>query len=90
MDSKKPKKKAPKVHKKINKSVERDKTRKPSDVLAAAINAFESRLGEKDFKPTIGDYLKLLQMEKELEQERGPREIKVTWIEPEATSNVET
>ena len=29
----------------------------------------------------MGDYLKLLQMEQEIEEE-SPKEIKVTWVEP--------
>jgi hypothetical protein len=35
----------------------------------------------------MGDYLKLLQIEKELEQEEA-KEIKVTWVEPPVESSV--
>jgi hypothetical protein len=59
-----------------------------SEFLAKAIEGIESRLEEKDFKPSIGDYLKLVQMEQELEQE-APKEIKVTWIEPPASDSEE-
>jgi hypothetical protein len=52
-----------------------------SDLLDKAIAGIEERFRSKDFKPTMGDYLKLLQMEIELEQEEI-REIKVTWVEP--------
>ena len=52
-----------------------------SDLLDKAIAGIEERFKSKDFKPTMGDYLKLLQMEIELEQEEV-REIKVTWVEP--------
>jgi len=52
-----------------------------SDLLDKAIAGIEDRFKSKDFKPTMGDYLKLLQMEIELEQEEV-REIKVTWVEP--------
>ncbi|MGA2267708.1 MAG: hypothetical protein ABSH44_04475 [Bryobacteraceae bacterium] len=58
-----------------------------SDLLAKAIAGIESRLTAKDFKPTMGDYLKLLQIEKELEQEEA-KEIKVTWVEPPVESSV--
>ena len=34
-----------------------------------------------DFKVSIGDFVRLLQLRKELEQEL-PREITVTWVEP--------
>jgi hypothetical protein len=52
-----------------------------SDLLDKAISGIEERFKAKDFKPTMADYLKLLQMEIELEQEET-REIKVTWVEP--------
>jgi hypothetical protein len=57
-----------------------------SDLLEKAITGIEGRFASKDFKPTMGDYLKLLQMEIELEQEEI-KEIKVTWVEPPATSD---
>jgi hypothetical protein len=52
-----------------------------ADLLDKAIVGIEERFKAKDFKATMGDYLKLLQMEIELEQEEV-REIKVTWVEP--------
>jgi hypothetical protein len=59
-----------------------------SDLLDKAIVGIEDRLNAQDFKPTMGDYLKLLQMEIDLEQEEI-REIKVTWVEPATTSDSE-
>ena len=59
-----------------------------SEVLASAITAIEKRLMSKDYKPTVGDYLKLLQMGQELEQDL-PKEIKVTWVEPLTPSDAE-
>ena len=56
-----------------------------ADLLDKAITGIETRFAANDFKPTIADYLKLLQMEIELEQEEI-REIKVTWVEPPVTS----
>ena len=55
-----------------------------SDLLDKAIVGIEDRINAKDFKPTMADYLKLLQMEIELEQEEV-KEIKVTWVEPMTT-----
>ena len=57
-----------------------------SVLLEKAIAGIEDRLQSKEFKPTMGDYLKLLQMEKDLEQEET-KEIKVTWVEPPVTSD---
>jgi len=59
-----------------------------SKVLTKAIKGFEKRLLAEDYKPTVGDFLKLLQMEQELEQD-APKEIKVTWVEPLVTSDSE-
>jgi len=51
-------------------------------VLETVIKQMESKLKESEFKPSLADFLKLVQMEKELEEE-APKEIKVTWVEPD-------
>ncbi len=56
-----------------------------AESLANTIEQIEKRLTSTEFKPTVGDYLKLLQVEKELEEE-SPKEIKVTWVGPEPKS----
>jgi len=56
-----------------------------SELLAEAMKTLEARIASKELKPTVADYLKLLQMEQEFEQET-PKEIKVTWVEPTAAS----
>jgi len=54
-----------------------------TEVLQTAIEQIEKRLKGPDFKPTVGDYLKLMQIEQELEHESDEaKEIKVTWVEP--------
>ncbi|HEY1183354.1 MAG TPA: hypothetical protein VGE89_04155 [Bryobacteraceae bacterium] len=56
---------------------------KVSEVLARAIAKFEERITETDFSPSVGDYIKLVQMKKELEEATDEaKEIKVTWVEP--------
>ena len=52
-----------------------------SGFLANAIKGIEQKIDDKELKPTIGDYMKLLQLERELDED-SPKEIKVTWIEP--------
>ena len=59
-----------------------------SELLAKAIEAFEKRIQNEEFKPTVAEYLKLMQLEQESEQDT-PREIKVTWVDPTAASNSE-
>jgi len=59
-----------------------------SDLLDQAIAKFETKLRTKDFSPTVGDYLKLMQLKKELdEEEEDAKEIKVTWVDPEGSEN---
>src|SRR6266700_1765900 len=49
-----------------------------ADLLSKAMEGFEKRIQEADFKMTVGDYLKLVQMKTEYAQE-GAKEIRVTW-----------
>jgi hypothetical protein len=42
----------------------------------------EERLDLKTNKVTLADFIRLTQLERELEQEEQPREIIVTWKEP--------
>ena len=57
-------------------------------LLTDAVKKMEAKFKAADFKPTIGDFLKLVQMEKEIGQEMA-REIKVTWVETPAESEPE-
>ncbi len=54
-------------------------------LLTDTVEKMEAKLQSEDFKPTIGDFLKLVQIEKEFGQEMA-REIKVTWVETPAES----
>lgn len=42
----------------------------------------EQKLGEGEVKATLGDYIRLVQLQKELEEEE-PAEITVRWVDPE-------
>jgi len=59
-----------------------------AQLIRKARQGLEARLGENELKLTWADYLKLIQMEKEIEDET-PREIKVTWVDPLPTSKPE-
>jgi len=53
------------------------------ELLESAIDKMQKALMEEGFKPTLGDYVKLVQMEKEIDDAEGAvKEIKVTWIDP--------
>jgi hypothetical protein len=55
-----------------------------SVLVAEAVEKYEERLNARDFKPTVAEFLKLLQLEKELEDKVQDKEIHVKWIGPEA------
>jgi hypothetical protein len=50
-------------------------------ILAKVIANMEEKLKTEEFKPSLADYLKLVQLEKDLEGGET-KEIKVTWVEP--------
>jgi hypothetical protein len=52
-------------------------------VLENVLKKMEEKFGMAEFKPSLADYLKLVQLEKEIGEE-GPREITITWVEPSA------
>ncbi len=52
-----------------------------AELIKSTAAKFETRWKDESFKPSLGDYLKLLQMEKDIEEEQI-REIKVTWVSP--------
>lgn len=64
------------------------KTRRIANLVDQAIKGIEGKLGNPADPLTIGDYLKLMQLQKEIEDET-PREIKVTWVEPRTESEPE-
>jgi hypothetical protein len=49
--------------------------------VAALLDRFEKELHDKEFKPSITDYIRLLQFTREREQQDQPTDIEVTWIE---------
>ena len=61
--------------------------------IEKTVQKVESKLDKGEISPTVAEYLKLLQLEQEWEQQdsgtNGPKEIKVTWVGPVATSNCE-
>ena len=58
----------------------RDKLR-VGEVLTTSSRRWKARSHATEFKPTLADFLRLVQLEKEIGEEE-PKEIKVTWVEP--------
>jgi len=53
-----------------------------AELLARAAAGFDKARGE-EFKPSLAEYLKLVQLEKEFEEDEV-KEIKIKWVEPSA------
>ena len=61
--------------------------RSSAAVISEVIRKFQEKLGGEEFKPTVAEYLRLLQFEKDVKDEQ-PREVKITWVEPVEKENV--
>jgi hypothetical protein len=57
-----------------------------AQLLENAIQSVEKKLQDGAVKATFADFIRLLQLQKEL-QPAQPREIKVTWIDPSETES---
>ena len=74
-----------KSNKKTNDVSERGRQTLVEDLL----KKMETKLGSADAKATVGDFIRLVQLSQEL-NDGEPREIKVTWVEPEETDSTGT
>jgi hypothetical protein len=61
----------------------KQKKKTQAEVVKKLLESVERKLGGKDVKATLGDYIRLVQLQQELEQEE-PKDIKVTWVEPKS------
>ena len=59
----------------------KQKKKTQAAVVEKLLKSVEKKLGGKDVKATLGDYIRLVQLQQELEEEE-PRDITVTWVEP--------
>jgi hypothetical protein len=57
--------------------------RPQAGIVQKLLKKVEQRLSKDDVKASLGDYIRLVQLQKELEDEEQPREMKVTWVEAE-------
>jgi hypothetical protein len=69
------------VHEPAEKDEREPQGSKRANLVAKAIESMEHKLAASDVKATFGDFIRLLQLQKELQIEQ-PREIKITWIDP--------
>lgn len=59
---------------------------KRTEAVRALIAIVEKKIKDGEMKPTLGDYIKLVQMQKDIEEEQ-PRDIQVTWVDPKEGSS---
>lgn len=50
--------------------------------ISRLLASMEKKLDVKNIKVTLADFIRLTQLERELEEEEQPREIIVTWKDP--------
>jgi hypothetical protein len=58
-----------------------DGRRSKAALVKKVLENIGQKLESNELKPTVGDFIRLLQLEKELDEE-SPKEIKVSWVEP--------
>lgn len=61
---------------------------KQAQVVKNMLTKMEKKMAGKDMKATVADYIRLLQLHKELD-DQSPKEIRVTWVEPVTESGKE-
>ena len=61
----------------------KQKKKTQAAVVQKLLKNVEKKLGGEDVKATLGDYIRLVQLQQELEDEE-PRDITVTWVEPKS------
>ncbi len=54
--------------------------------LDRLLQKVETKIGGKDFRASVGDFVRLLQLRKEIEDVQ-PKEITVRWVEPSEEEN---
>ena len=56
--------------------------KKQAEVVTKLLTKMEQKLGTDEVKASLADYIRLVQLKKELDEDE-PREIRVKWVEPE-------
>ena len=60
-----------------------------ASIIREMIERIEKKLGTPEMKVTISDLIRLLQIEKEMDQGQQARDIKVTWVDPSEIARFE-
>lgn len=57
-----------------------------AQAVKSMLTKIETKMKGDKMKATLGDYIRLVQLHKELDDE-SPKEIRVTWVEPAETGS---
>lgn len=52
-----------------------------AEILEKIAENFQTKVADPNYKPTVAEYLKLVQLEQEYEKDDGPKEIRVSWVD---------
>ena len=58
--------------------------------VSRLLSKVQKKLSADDTKATLADFVRLTQLERELEEEEQPREIVITWVDPTEREDIET
>jgi hypothetical protein len=67
----------------------KQQSKNKAELISRVLENIENKLTSQELKPSVGDFIRLLQLEKELEEEQ-PKEIKVSWVEAEEQGGPES
>jgi len=65
----------------IPKDAPSDETKSRKERIRDLLSKMETSIGEKAEKATVADFIRLTQLERELEQDEQPGKVVVTWKE---------
>jgi hypothetical protein len=74
----------------INKSAKAPNAKQRKDRVSRLLTAIEEELMSQASKASLADYVRLTQLERELEEDEPPREIRITWINGREKSDIAT
>lgn len=60
-----------------------------NELLEQTLRQFEKKIQNDKYEPTVAEYVKLVQLGQELKEDDDPKEIKVTWVGPDAMSETD-
>ncbi len=62
--------------------------RSRKELISDLLSKIERQLGQMKTKVTLSDFIRLIQLQRELEKEEQPAEVIVTWRDAPETSNI--